>query len=587
VPALVWTVFAVLLVVSIRLTVAYSLPAPYWDEWGLVPEATGSRPVTLEWLWAPHNEHRIPIPKIYYVWMARITALDARPFNVIHTLLLGSLACLGIITARRIRGRTDLADSFLVLVFLPWNHWYNVTHPFQISFVLSTFLFCIVLFLILGHEESRCGRTLVIGGIAILGIPLCGTHGVPLALTLAPWLFWVGLGAWRRPDRGHRPHGGIGMACALLTGAILAACLIDLPVSPDHPVPGLGALLEEATKCLSVALGRVAVPLWPFSGIAMLVLLASTILLAAAAWRRDPGERARAAGLLLAILSICATALVVGYGRAGVAPDMGFSPRYGILTCPALLAAYLGLEAFGRPILARIGQVFLALVMWGLLWPNTDYGIRFAETNLARGKALAADVRGGRPIEDLARIHWRRSFPIERDLATYLQMLADARMSIYRDPIPTGRDVEPPPLLSAVMTHPGSADSGDVIPLPGGGWALYAHSPTELSLPLPEDVVEIRFAFGIRKEAYAGGGGTDGVEFLLARQGPHGERRILWSRLLEPVREESDRGTQGAAVRIHPPPAGPATLIFQTAPGPRGDGAWDWAYWSDVMFVRP
>src|SRR5271157_519015 len=39
---------------------------PHWDEWALFDHlATGS--TTLSWLWAQHNEHRILVPKIFFL----------------------------------------------------------------------------------------------------------------------------------------------------------------------------------------------------------------------------------------------------------------------------------------------------------------------------------------------------------------------------------------------------------------------------------------------------------------------------------------------------------------------------------------
>ena len=69
-----------------RLKVQYALSASYfltgWTvllymAFPVIRIVTGAQPVTLPWLWAPHNEHRIPLPKLAYLGLARATGYAA------------------------------------------------------------------------------------------------------------------------------------------------------------------------------------------------------------------------------------------------------------------------------------------------------------------------------------------------------------------------------------------------------------------------------------------------------------------------------------------------------------------------------
>ncbi len=58
-------------------------PLPHWDEWALFDHlATG--PVSLAWLWAQHNEHRILVPKLFFL-------IDAYLFHGTQAFLLTSV----------------------------------------------------------------------------------------------------------------------------------------------------------------------------------------------------------------------------------------------------------------------------------------------------------------------------------------------------------------------------------------------------------------------------------------------------------------------------------------------------------------
>jgi hypothetical protein len=64
--------------------VSYS-SLPYWDGWTQVSYAAhGGNPFTLDWLWKQHNEHRMPIPKLFLL-------ADLRWFHARQVFLLASI----------------------------------------------------------------------------------------------------------------------------------------------------------------------------------------------------------------------------------------------------------------------------------------------------------------------------------------------------------------------------------------------------------------------------------------------------------------------------------------------------------------
>src|SRR5262245_3824925 len=61
---LAWIVCAVVLVVW---TMRFASKLPFQDDMLMAPFVDPARPLTWDMLWAQHNEHRIPLPKLVYV----------------------------------------------------------------------------------------------------------------------------------------------------------------------------------------------------------------------------------------------------------------------------------------------------------------------------------------------------------------------------------------------------------------------------------------------------------------------------------------------------------------------------------------
>ncbi|MGH7344662.1 MAG: hypothetical protein ACREK4_07100, partial [Candidatus Rokuibacteriota bacterium] len=73
---------------------------------------------------------------------------------------------------------------------------------------------------------------------------------------------------------------------------------------------------------------------------------------------------------------------------------------------------------------------------------------------------------------------------------------------------------------------------------------------------------------------------TDGVEFRASIQTSRGSV-LLWSRFVDPVRKAEDRGILTATIAV-PNRLRGQPVVMEALPGPRGDEAWDWAFWSRI-----
>jgi hypothetical protein len=206
-------------------------------------------------------------------------------------------------------------------------------------------------------------------------------------------------------------------------------------------------------------------------------------------------------------------------------------------------------------------------MLGGLFWPNTEQWIRRGKERSRNGEALAADVRAGVPIDEIASRHWAHWYPDWNGFVIGMEQMAGARLALFRDQALVPGVGGMPTIWTAREVSLGSADSGIPRPLPDGGWGLYAHAPSAIAVDVPAHAEGMRISFGILP-----GEGGDGVTFRLVRRG-----EVLWEI------HEARPGTQEVTLRI--PVGSGDEIILETLPGPHGDPAWDWAYWAGIEFT--
>ena len=82
-----WAVFTL---VALSFVVSFGSNAPYADEWEFVPALTGHEPA-LPWLWAQHNEHRMPLSRAIVLGYFKLTH-DFRTGMVLQVLMMSGLS---------------------------------------------------------------------------------------------------------------------------------------------------------------------------------------------------------------------------------------------------------------------------------------------------------------------------------------------------------------------------------------------------------------------------------------------------------------------------------------------------------------
>jgi len=406
--------------------IRYSYPVPYWDESGYIHFVTGSQPVTLHWLWSQANEHRIPLIRMIYLFEARAFSLDQRLMNAANIGMLIATSGIIMLALRRLNGRTQYTDVIVPLTLLNLGHWANTTWPNQLGFIVPTCLLslCAAGFALRGRgEERRYGLI----AAAVLGMLLCGANGLPVGLALLPMLVWGGIAA---RTAGRIRQAWFSFGCALVALAYTAFYFVGLvPAIPVPPRPFVFSQgLTEGLKVCSQAIGPFSRVLWPYSGIAVLLLFALCLGLLLRANRE---ERFSAAGLGLALAGIIGLGFGVGMGRTILGPGAGFAVRYALLMAPFLIIAVMIVDRFASPSFRTFVRMSLLLSLSVLYWPNSQQEIGDLAGRAADGKRLEAAVQQGVPIGKLAEEFGPRWMFNADIFAANMRDLEAHRMGVY------------------------------------------------------------------------------------------------------------------------------------------------------------
>jgi hypothetical protein len=431
--ALPWIAWGLLTLGALGYVWRYSVNCPIWDEWCTAPALTGQEPL-LPWLWAQHNEHRLPLPKLAYYALTRGSGYDFRAGMYFNVLALSFLCFVLMRTARRVRGHSSPADVFLPLVLLHWGHYENYLMAFQTAFVFPVLLAGVVLAVI--ASSGPRGMTSAVGvGLCLLLLPLCGAVGLSLLPALALWAVVAAVGRWGRAA--VRERVGLGMLLVLAGSALLLGGLYLVGHRRPEglgPPRDLSAVVGTSLQCLAMGLGPGAIPCWPAAALTMLGLLSVGGVLLLRAWFQQR-DRLRVLGLLSFLTAGVTLVLGIGWGRASLGPRIGLAPRYALLVTPLLCAVFFACQLYAGRLGRRAALIGICLLTAVCFAFNAQDGKEFGYWRRHFLREFAHDLRAGVPAKELADRHAAFLCPGtvgRQGLEGWLRTLRDSRVGMFR-----------------------------------------------------------------------------------------------------------------------------------------------------------
>lgn len=415
---------------SLAMVGRYGANLPSWDDVGLLPVVCGEQPVSLAWLWSPHNEHRLPLNRLALTALMRLTGNDFRSGMVASVSVMGLATLVLLIALRRIRGGWRYADSALpILLVGPSQHavW---LWCWELQFALSAGL-SLVLLAVLARPRAVPGWDLeaaVVGTVALVLLPLTGANGAAAVPALAIGLV---VSTWQRRKKPARVVAGIGAVVAVILACLVMSAALES--SRGSPRPDFPSILRTAGQLLAIGLGPPVSGAWPIVAIGEVVALAVAVwpLLGSIRDRRD--RRASPVGLLASLAGSLSVVLAVAWGRASAGEAAGLEGRYVTLSAPLLAGIYLALDRRAGRGLPRFLIVVLAIVSWALLWPNAADAIAHGKEARRQADLLNRDVLvDRRPTYQVVRRHTPFLGPSQMRVSEAMEMLRKANIGPFR-----------------------------------------------------------------------------------------------------------------------------------------------------------
>jgi hypothetical protein len=388
-----------MLVADLGLVGVYGSNFPFQDDWTLVPVLTGTQDFTASWLWAQHNEHRLPLAKAALVATHRLSGMNFRTAMYINVALLALVAVALILCTQKARNGPSWTDAFYPVVLLHWGHAENLLWAWQLGFVVATAVLLCWLALVLRGEFRSKGLDAFLVVVCACLLPLCG----PIGLCFMPFVtLWPVMCFFR--SKSDAILAGAGKM--LLAGAILATIVtflyfIGYDPGPGPPRPSIPDTLRTIVQFISLGWGLDAPWGWLAGGIVLVAGYAMTFLLLAWQWRVDPGRRAVIGGLLCFLVGFLALVGVISWSRAGIGPTAGLAKRYVTLAVLGPCLIYAALRLNTNP-LSRYAATVLVLLCAGTLWSNVWAGQDYAIMLRSVFTTFKADMAAGLPPAVLA-----------------------------------------------------------------------------------------------------------------------------------------------------------------------------------------
>lgn len=434
---MVWSILTVMMLAALICIVLYGRNIPMAEDWLMVNPLTGNESNLGKWLWQQNNEHRIPLPKLIYLFFLKLTNGDFRCGMVLNVLSLGGLSALLIKVFNYIRGgKTKYTDAFFPIVFLHIGNWPNMFWSWQFTFVLPTVLTCLLIIIVVQYTKLLNLKLAILASVLMILLPLCGANGLIYLLPVLPWLAYEGFVQFRGKELGANRKIGI-----LLFGSVFLTLLIvgvyfigyERP-SWNPPSPGLRATLKTGAKFMAMAFGPSASLSWRLSISMVMLLVTLTMgLIVFAIFKTRGREFQRAVGLFFFLGTSIIFALAIGYGRAGLVPSVGLPTRYVLLAVPTLIICYSIWELYGLPIMRNMINWGLFISMLVLFVNNTKDGFAWRNYYLGGADTVIKDLKQGIPQSVLIQrhqnflLHWNKQM-----LISSMQQLKKAKMGPFK-----------------------------------------------------------------------------------------------------------------------------------------------------------
>ena len=415
-----WFVALVWLATSVGLwmyVARYVSVLPFTDDIAMALTLDAPEPCTWELLWAPNNEHRLPVPKLVYTPLMMATH-DVRTGAWVQAGLLSVTSFALLAALRRRRGHLEFTDAVIPLLLHGLGNTENLLNSFQLAFSVPMFFVCALATLALAWKRPPSWRGSACLWLLLVLLVGCGGVALPYALACVAWPLHAGWRAWRERAAGWRATVGVTIAGALLLGVALVGYVSAVVMLPGFQPPSPARFLTFTGQFFSTGLGVTGATWWPWS-LAVLVVLALAFVQLARSLR-TPAERELALPLACLLAGGTALALLVAWGRGNDGEFAGFTNRYVLLAAVTFTVAHLALRVTADNLGVRLVRIALfAAVALGVS-PSVEYAVDTGTERTRVTREFLERSQAGAGIEELSRDFYLSFFYSPESFAEHL-----------------------------------------------------------------------------------------------------------------------------------------------------------------------
>ena len=446
----------------------YGLDMPFADDWAWLGQVTGEEPVTWNWLWGQHNEHRTFLPRLIYLGLGELSGFDFRAGAYFNVAVLSVCSLLMMRVVRSRRGSACWHDAIFPLAMLQWGSYSNLIWGFQMCFVVSSSLSMAALLPVFCCRGRPSVAAALLTAGCLLGAGLCGAIGLAFLPPLAGWLFLAAVLPATHGGRVSPSYRIVLAGLALILAGFFVFYFVGFSRPGQHAAaPSTMAALRTTGEFLAASLGPAGEIIWPFSGLLVLAGcgLALRELLRTLVGR--PEERLRAAGFLAWLAAMLLLAAAIGWGRAFLGPGTGFTDRYMLLAAPLWGFFSLVWTAYASPGQGERLQRAALLLLCVSALVAVHKGYRCAADLFTPTQAFGRDARTGLSPKALAARycdHYGFGATPET-FARWMEMLRNAELGPYR-----GRPLQPlaPVVVERLVEMPQPSQPARLLTIPAG-----------------------------------------------------------------------------------------------------------------------
>lgn len=404
---------------------------PYSDEWDyLEPLTSGSGRNFMEWLFAEHVDHRIPLQNALHAAVLKLTGFDFRSLIGVNFLVACVLVILLMNTAKNYRCHASFGDLFMPLCVLSLGAGFSAW-GFEFQFLSSTFLIVLFLCLTIASEKKEQPVLFDFALASLFACSWCGLNGMVvsslLTLIMAAYLAW---------ERLTIPASARATAYAILTASAVTNALLWILWRPSNAsnvqinnlsVAGIARFFYGLFNS-SLIVYAFRGTAWKFSILAM--------LLASGLWfgcrsilrkSRQPLSDVAMFGVL------CATVLLMLSVAVGRSKYESWSPglemHYGVLTVLMPIVSWIIVSSsVNCRMSAMIGVLLVALFARAYV-ANWDWRFAYISDSKAENRAVQRQIALGGDTRAIAQEYMKDFFFVDN---AYTRSLVASGIKILR-----------------------------------------------------------------------------------------------------------------------------------------------------------